>query len=195
MPSGDKAAPRRRRRRPPLGRRVYGMIAGLGVVVGALAGTLALLHDVFGLFQNDPPAAIDARIDAVVKTRNAMPLGEYLNDAKLPRASFSRQQLEQRGYEFVVTVTIAGRVGNDLPLRWRMFRKPEVPLPGPIYDRKAVGFEPKGQLHSNSWPVWVPYPPRAGQYFVRFTLDDPQGRPASQQDSPTFRYTHEADVR
>jgi hypothetical protein len=195
VPSSPKASRRRRRGRPALGRRVYGAIAGLGVIVGALAGTLALFHDVFGLFRSDPPASIDARIDEVVKTRKAMPLGEYLDEAKLPRSSFSKDQLGQPGYEFVVRVTIAGRVGKDLPLRWRMFRKPEVPLPAPLYDRKAVGFEPKGQVHSNSWPVWVPYPPRSGEYYVRFTLEDSQGRPASQQDSPTFHYTESANLR
>jgi hypothetical protein len=189
VPSAPKAARRRtRRRRSPFTRRLYAAVAGLGVVVGALAGTIALFHDVFGLFQSDPPAAIDARIDKVVQTRSRMPFGEYLAATKLPRSSFSKEQLDQPGYEFMVTVTITGRTGKELPLRWRMFRKPETPLPGPIYDREAVGFEPKGEKHSNSWPVWVPYPPRPGSYYVRFTLDDPKGLPADQRDSPTFAH-------
>ena len=158
------------------------------MIVGALAGTLALFHDVFGLFNSDPPASIDARIDKVVQTRSRMPFGEYLSETKLPRSSFSKEQLVQPGYEFAVTVTITGRLGKELPLRWRMFRKPETPLPGPIYDREAVGFEPKGAKHSNSWPVWVPYPPNRGTYYVRFTLDDPNGLPADQRDSATFTY-------
>jgi hypothetical protein len=187
VPPAPKAA-RRRRRRPALGRRAYAAIAGLGVIAGALAGTIALFHDVLGLFASDTPASIDARIDKVVQTRTRMPFGEYLDETKLPRSSFSKEQLAQHGYEFTVTVTITGRVGQELPLRWRMFRKPETPLPGPIYGREAVGFEPKGEKHSNSWPVWAPYPPRRGTYYVRFILDDPNGLPADQQDSPTFTY-------
>jgi hypothetical protein len=187
VPSAPNA-PRRRRRRPAFARRAYAVVAGLGVVVGALAGTIALLHEAFGLFVSDPPASIDARIDKVVQTRSRMPFGEYLGEAKLPRSSFSREQLAQPGYEFTVTVTITGRIGKELPLRWRMFRKPESPLPGPLYDREAVGFEPKGAKHSNSWPVWVPYPPKRGTYYVRFTLDNPNGLPADQRDSAAFTY-------
>ena len=168
--------------------RVYAAFVTLGVIVGALAGVLALSHDIGGLFTSDTPAAIDARIERVVRTRSRMPFGEYLADTKLPRSGFSRAQLAQPGYEFTVTVTITGRVGKTLPLWWRMFRKPETPLPAPIYDREAVGFEPKSKKHSDSWPVWVPYPPTAGNYFVRFILRDPDGLPASQRDSARFGY-------
>jgi hypothetical protein len=170
-------------------RRVYAAFVTLGVIVGALAGVLALSHDIRGLFTSDTPAAIDARIERVVRTRSRMPFGEYLADTKLPRSGFSREQLAQPGYEFTVTVTITGRVGKTLPLWWRMFRKPETPLPAPIYDREAVGFEPKSKTHSDSWPVWVPYPPTAGNYFVRFILRDPDGLPASQRDSGRFGYS------
>jgi hypothetical protein len=160
----------------------------VGVIVGALAGVLGLFHDVGGLFKTDPPASINASIDKVAQTRSRMPFGEYLDDTKLPRAGFSKEQLAQPGYEFTVTVTISGRVGKELPLRWRMFRTPETPLPAPIYDREAVGFEPKGERHSDSWPVWVPYPPGRGRYYVHFTLQDPHGLPASQRDSAHFTH-------
>src|SRR5690349_10491169 len=93
------------------GRRVMAVFAGVGVVVGALAGVLALFGDVRDLFKDDTPEAIDARIEAVERTRDRMPLGEYLRLVRLPRSSFSAEQLAQPGYEFVVTVTITGRVG------------------------------------------------------------------------------------
>ena len=74
-------------------RRVYAAFVALGVVVGALAGVLALSHDIGRLFTTDTPAAIDARIGKVVRTRTRMPFGEYLADTKLQRSGFSPQQL------------------------------------------------------------------------------------------------------
>ena len=59
-------------------RRVYAAFVTLGVIVGALAGVLALSHDIGGLVTSDAPAAIDARIERVVRTRSRMPFGEYL---------------------------------------------------------------------------------------------------------------------
>jgi hypothetical protein len=171
-----------------VGRRLYAWIGAAGAIIGVLAGALALVKDVGGIFHSDAPAAIDASIDRVVQTRTRMPFGEYLAMAKLPRGGFSRAQLAQPGYEFTVTVTISGRIGKKLPLHWRMFRRPESPLPGPIYDRDAVEFEPQGRRHSDSWPVWVPYPPKPGRYYVRFTLEDPSGLPASERDSATFSH-------
>ena len=190
-PAESEDEPRRDRQtrgRRSLGRRVYAGMAALGVIVGALAGTLALFDDVRGLFTDEPPPVLDARIDNVVQTRSRMPLGEYLRVAKLPTASFSKAQLDQPGYEFTVSVTITGRLGTELPLRWHMFRRPETPLPAPIYDREAVGFEPGSATHANSWPVWVPYPPRPGAYYVHFTLEDEHGLPASQRDSADFTH-------
>jgi hypothetical protein len=164
------------------------MFGAAAAVIGVLAGGLGLVKDVGGLFESRPPATIDATIDRVIQTRSRMPFGEYLAAAKLSPAGFSREELAQPGYEFTVTVTISGRIGKELPLRWRMFRRPESPLPGPIYDREAVGFEPQGTRHSDSWPVWIPYPPTAGRYYVRFTLQDPTGLPASERDSGTFSH-------
>lgn len=178
----------RRRSKPSLARRAYTGLAALGVIVGALAATLALFGDVTKMFKPAPPTAIDARIDEVTQTRTRMPFGEYLRDVKLLQSTFNKVQLAQLGYEFTVRVTITGRIGKELPMRWRMFRRPETPLPGPIYDREAVGFQPASETHSDSWPVWVPYPPSPGRYYVRFTLQDERGLPTSQRDSAHFAY-------
>lgn len=168
--------------------RAYAGLASLGVVVGAIAATIALFGDVTKLFKGEPPTVIDARIERVVQTRARMPFGDYLREVRLPSSSFNSAELAQHGYEFNVTVTISGRIGKELPLRWKMFRRPETPLPGPIYDREAVGFEPAGTTHSDSWPVWVPYPPDSGTYYIRFTLQDERGLPASQLDSTDISF-------
>jgi hypothetical protein len=135
-----------------------------------------------------PPAKVDARIERVTSRNVAEPLADYLNDTRQSKRRYTADQLRQPGYVFNVSVRIIGQRDKKFPVRWSLYRRPEARVAGPSYNRIAGDMTPESDDHASTWPVWVPYPPRRGTYFVRFTLQDQRNRPVSEQDSQAFRY-------
>ena len=138
--------------------------------------------------QGAPPAKVDARIERVTSRNVAEPLADYLDETRQSKRRYTPDQLRQPGYVFNVSVRIIGQGGKKFPVRWSLYRRPEARVAGPSYNRIAGDMTPESNDHASTWPVWVPYPPRRGTYFVRFTLDDKRNRPVSEQDSQAFRY-------
>jgi hypothetical protein len=184
-----KAPARRRRRRPqrPQGTPVMRRVEAVGAVVGVLAGLIGLADWVIGL-RPDPPAAIDPRIEDVTTRNLQMPLADYVREEKPPGARYTAAELRQRGYVMSVTVRLVGLLGKEVPLRWSLYRRPEQRLRGPAYNQPVGEYVPQSADHRTSYRVWIPYPPRSGTYFARFTLIGPDGRPVSEMDSPDVRY-------
>jgi hypothetical protein len=138
--------------------------------------------------QGAPPAKVDARIERVTSRNVAEPLRDYLDETRQSNRRYTPDQLRQPGYVFNVSVRIIGQRGKKFPVRWSLYRRPEARIAGPSYNRMAGDMTPESADHASTWPVWVPYPPRRGTYFVRFTLEDQRNRPVSEQDSHAFRY-------
>ena len=114
----------------------------------------------------------------------AEPLRLYLSETSQSLHGYSKPQLEQRGYTFNVSVRIIGQRGKKFPVRWTLYRRdPETRIEGRAYNQIAGDMRPASNDHASTWPVWIPYPPRAGTYFVRFTLEDQRRRPVSEKDS------------
>jgi hypothetical protein len=157
-------------------------------LIGALAGAVAVVDWASGL-GGEPPPQIDAHIVRVTSRDVAEPLRQYLAETSQPSHGYSRLQLEQRGYTFNFSVRIIGQRGKKFPVRWTLYRRdPETRLEGRAYNQVAGDMRPSSSDHASTWPVWIPYPPRAGTYFVRFTLEDQRRRPVSEKDSQPFRY-------
>jgi hypothetical protein len=112
-----------------------------------------------------------------------------VHETEPKKRRYSAEQLRELGYVFTVRVRIRGERGQRLPLRWSMYARPSRRrLPGPAYNQLAVTFVPAASEHARTWPVWVPRPPTAGRYFVRFVLFDLDGRPVDTRDSAAFEY-------
>ncbi len=177
-----------------VGRRIYGGIAALGVLVGAVVGGLQLLDAFEKRVKDDVPGRIAPRLNAVRERSRAVPLINYLRETGQSTRSFSTGQLEQSGYVFDVAVRIVGLVNKPYELRWSMYQRRhnvETLLVGRAYSQVvAAKFVPRSPDHLTEWPVWVPPPPRQGIYVVRFVLLDERGLPVARRDSPELRYPH-----
>jgi len=137
-----------------------------------------------------PPSRIDARVMAVEQRGGEETLGDYVRETKPAGARYTAAQLRESGLVFAVRVRIRGAQGQKLPLRWSFYEVGGGRVRGPVYNQVGVVFAPLAREHARTWPVWVPQPPRDGRYFVRFTLDDPEGRPVDTKDTPPLRAPH-----
>jgi hypothetical protein len=154
-----------------------------GVVTLALLGLFIVLWPSLKV-----PGKVDARIEKVTSRNVAEPLSDYLDETRQSTRRYTAAQLRQPGYVFNVSVRIIGQRGKKFPVRWSLYRRPEARIPGPSYNRIAGDMRPESADHASTWPVWVPYPPHRGTYFVRFTLEDHRNRPVSEHDSRAFRH-------
>jgi hypothetical protein len=174
---------------------VQRIAAVLGAVLGVLVAATTLIDWISNRGSDEPPATIDARVLSVTRTSVAETLGDYVRDtAPAKKPPYTPEQLRETGYVFEVRVSIEGQLEQRLPLRWAMYsgaggRR----LGGDTYNQVAATFTPEGTRHSRTWPVWIPYPPAEGRYFVRFVLADADGRPVDERDSEPFRYVPEGD--
>jgi hypothetical protein len=73
-------------------------------------------------------------------------------------------------------------------LYWSMHKANGARLKDPIYspNRPAAQFTPASRKHAGGGPVWLPYPPRRGDYYVRFTLFDTKHKPVDTRNTPVF---------
>jgi hypothetical protein len=163
----------------------------VAAVVGVLVGLTSLTDWFEGKLDEPeprPPAKIDARIDDVSLTGTRESLESYLRSTGQSLRGLTERELGEPGLLFAVRVSLTGSVGERFPLRWSL-RQAETgeALPAPTYDQIGVVFTPRGREHSRRWPIWVPYPPRAGSYFLRVTLTDRKRQPVDERDSRRFR--------
>jgi hypothetical protein len=185
--NGSEAGPARTDTRS----RIAKGFGALAAVVGVLVG-LTTVTDWFERKLDEPeprpPAKIDARIDDVSLTGTRESLESYLRSTGQSLRGLTERELGEPGLLFAVRVSLTGSVGERFPLRWSL-RQAETgeALPAPTYDQIGVVFTPRGREHSRRWPIWVPYPPRAGSYFLRVTLTDRKRQPVDERDSRRFR--------
>lgn len=178
-----------------LARRIYGGIAGLGVIIGVAVGGLQFVDALEKRVKDEPPARIAPQITEVRHESTGETLLDYLEETRQPSRSFSREQLKQPGFVFDVGVRIVGLVDEPYELRWSMYERRDSTakrLRGDVYNQVAAEFVPKSSDHLTDWPVWVPYPPNGGTYVVRFTLVDDRGLPVDRMNSPDVRHAARA---
>ena len=167
------------------------ILATVGTVVGLLVG-LATLFDFFGgLFGGSPPPeTISTRIESAKLEPTRQPLGDFLQEQGIPATGLSPEEKREEGLIFLVSVHLQGSLGKTVRLRCRIYNTRGHPLPGREYDQILGEYTPAGQDHDRRAPFWLPYPPRSGRYYARFTLVEDGGRTIDDSTTPAFRIGH-----
>ena len=181
-PSGSEALLSRKR-----------LAAGFGAaaaVVAFLVSASSLVDWVQRKFDDPeppPPVKIEDQITGVHLSSARQSLEDYLLSTGERLGGLTERERDELGFLFEVGVRLTGSQGERFPLLWslRSVRSGER-VPGPAYAQLAVTFVPRGREHARTWPVWVPYPPRKGSYFLRVTLTDKKGQPVDMQESKRF---------
>jgi hypothetical protein len=85
----------------------------------------------------------------------------------------TEQQLERSGTVFYLRVDAAGFKRSNVAIRWDTY---DVGNKQRVHglsstEREATIFEPSAPINRQIAQVWVPWPERGGNYFVRFALE------------------------
>lgn len=170
--------PRARAKKPGLLDRIREapkLAAGIGAVVGLIAGILGLVAWFFPDAKPKPRAPTDAAIELLDFQRHVS-LGRYLRSIGAKDARYSPDQLARDGV--VVTVKAVGVSGvKRADLYWTVRDKASG---GDLDDEHyvhqlAAHFRIHTTGDSGGRPFWVPAPAQPGRYFIRFELDAPNG--------------------
>ena len=165
------------------------IVASIGAVAG-VALTFTALFDWFqGKVDTPPPAHIAANLVRAELQPVRETLGEYLRDQGQDPGDLTADPLRQLGLVFVIEVRLRGGRGDEMPLRWQMYHGTGRRVPGKTYRQSPFGFVPRNQDHQRTAPVWVPYPPEPGRYFVRFTVLNNKGETVDELSTKPFRIT------
>jgi hypothetical protein len=158
----------------------------IGAVVALLVG-VATLFDFFERTVREPAAAaIDSRIQGARLEPTRQAHGEFLREQKEPVRGYSRAELREEGLIYSVDVRLRGSLGDTLYLRYRLYRSEGRPVQGPPYNQLIGQYTAKNQEHARRSPFWLPYPPRPGRYYARFTLLDDERKPLDDVTTKTF---------
>jgi hypothetical protein len=187
----DQAEQRPADRLRKRGARVFASITAL---VGVLVGVTTLVDWLQKEVDDPPPrppAAVDARVSALTLRDTRLPLAEYLSSTGQSTKGLTRSEANEPGYVFSVRVRLKGGIEHDFPLLWTLHRaKTGERLKGALYNQPAsVTFTPLARDHARTWPIWVPYPPDSGAYFLRVTLTDEKRQPVDERQSTPFEVT------
>ena len=84
---------------------------------------------------------------------------------------------------------LRGGRDEEMPLRWQLYNDGGKRVPGNVYRQTPIGFLPRNQDHQRTARLWLPLPPAAGRYFVRFTVLNPKGETIDEVNSEPFRFS------
>jgi hypothetical protein len=149
----------------------------IGAVVALLVG-VATLFDFFERAVREPAAAaIDSRIASARLEPTRQGHGDYLREQEQSLRGYTRAELREEGLIFLVDVRLRGSLGDTLYLRYRLYRAEGRPVRGLPYNQLIGSYTAKNQEHARRSPFWLPYPPRPGRFYARFTLLDSERKP------------------
>jgi hypothetical protein len=158
----------------------------IGAVVALLVGVATLL-DFFERNVREPAAAaIDSRIESARLEPTRQDHGDYLREQEQSLSGYTRAELREEGLIFLVSVRLRGNLGDTFVLRYRLYRDEGRPVRGAPYDQLIGSYTAKNQEHARRSPFWLPYPPRAGRFYARFTLLDSERKPIDDLSTRVF---------
>jgi hypothetical protein len=164
----------------------------IGAAIGALAGVALTLTALFDWAESKVTTPPPKRIAADLVRADLQPvretLGEYLTDQRQPTGALTREQMREQGLVFLIEVRLRGGRGEEMPLRWQFYRGSGARVPGELYRQTPIGFVPGNQDHQRTARLWLPYPPRHGRYFVRFTVLNPKGETIDELNTDAFTF-------
>ncbi len=163
------------------------MLGLAGAAIAAIASLTTIISWSAGIFSSTPPPVIEAQLLAADVDSVHERLVDYLEETGQSSEGLSRPEAIEEGIRVNVKVRLRGRVGKEIPLTWSVLRDDGARLRGEIYNQTAAVFTPKSEAHSARVPVWIPYPPRAGTYRVRFALTDSERRPLDTRTTDPIR--------
>lgn len=163
------------------------VLATAGTIV-ALLGGLAALFDWFeARVTEPPPATIATKIERAALEPTRETLGSFMREQRLSTKGLTRWELAEPGLIFSVDVRLQGKVGDTFVLRWRLYRADGRQVPGAPYNRRIGEYTPDNQDHARRAFFWMPYPPKPGAYFARFSLLTGNGEPIDDINTRRFR--------
>jgi hypothetical protein len=158
----------------------------VGAVITLLVGVATLL-DFFERNVGQPAAAaIESRIESARLEPTRQAHGDFLREQGQPIRGYTRAELREDGLIFLVGVRLRGNLGDTLYLRYRLYRDEGRPVPGAPYNQLIGSYTAKNQEHARRSPFWLPYPPRAGRFYARFTLLDHERKPIDDLSTRVF---------
>jgi hypothetical protein len=164
----------------------------IGATTAAVLAGLASLTSVIAWLQSQvkskPVPPISSAITAARLSSEHEPLGDYWRSIHKPMSMLTKEEQAEEGLLFAVKVKLRGAPGSARLLYWSMHKASGARLKGPAYNPKgpAAKFTPESRAHAGGGPVWTPYPPRRGSYYVRFTLFDANRKPVDERKTPVF---------
>ncbi|HKC64850.1 MAG TPA: hypothetical protein VKB86_14505 [Pyrinomonadaceae bacterium] len=172
------------------------MLKKLGAIAVAITAILTLVFLVFPwLKPESPPKDYGAEIK-VVSVEPGVSFDQELSQLDVSRLGGSGKYKEKYGQSTGVVVrfecTIKGQKDAKYPLQWTVFdattktRVEEADLHSQLgWPTSAI--TQKGTQAQSAGDVWIPYPKRAGTFFVKLELIDPDSRqPLAYADSMAF---------
>ena len=158
-------------------RRWPGWVLALGALAGALGQVLNLGDRIFG--DTKPAVAEQGSVTAVATGELNAGRHDYCR-AQLTGEALATclEQPDGVGNVFRVAIALQGYEGACCRLDWTVVEDETGKPPSPAFARQTAveGIESDNELGDTAtFDVYVPNPARAGNYFVRFTLADPDG--------------------
>lgn len=174
-----------------MAKKIVAIATGLGAI-------LALIFLVFPRLKPEPPPK---EYGATIKVVNVEPgirlldeiLRQPLTKERAPVGEYIKRYGEKTmGAIVFFECTVKGQKDTKYPLRWTLYDATTKTR----FENSNYGNEPgwptadiiqKGSQSQLAGKVWVPYPKRAGSFFVRLELKDPASyQPLAYADSPAF---------
>ena len=159
--------------------------------IGGILGIIVALITVFGFVEervSDPAAPVlGSQIESAGLEPTRQTLGDYLVEQKLSTRGLTREELDEEGLIFLARIRLQGSLGEKMYLRWRLYTSEGKPVRGEPYDQLLGEYTPENQNHFRRAAFWLPYPPRPGTYFARFTLLDDDRTPIDDLSTKPFQ--------
>ena len=168
--------------------RLGGIVAGVAAVAGVLASLTGLFDWIEDKVTTPPPKRIAADLRRADLQPVRETLGEYLTDQGRPTGTLTAEQKREPGLVFLIEVRLRGGRDEEMPLRWQLYNGGGKRVPGNVYRQTPIGFVPRNQDHQRTARLWLPLPPAAGRYFVRFTVLNPKGETVDELSTDPFRF-------
>lgn len=170
-------------------KQLLGALTVAATVIGVLSGGTALF-EWFGKKVNavtPPPAVINSQLTSPTLSSRHKPLGAFLSETNQRTTGLTAYQLAEEGFEFLLGIHLQGNQGKSILLKWTVIDSATgSPLTDPIYNQDAAEVRPRGPDQARQLPIWIPSPPRRGEFMLRVNLLDESHQPLAQADSKPF---------
>jgi hypothetical protein len=162
----------------------------VATIIGVLSGVAGLVFLLRPDLQPEPPPPKRSASLALVDVQPRLTRRQYLQRVDLSPKDFdfTTKQLSERGafveYRYVVT----GYKGKELPVKHELIDS----ISGDqVSEAETFLIQPLANEDTGDWHAFVPFPGRAGRFYVLLALLEPNGVvPLDRLKTPTLRIAH-----